>query len=45
MSEEYSYPISTILVSLILPIEVETATIFAFYPLVLVTELNLGKDL
>tara|TARA_A100001515_G_C4487565_1_gene182170 strand:- start:184 stop:399 length:216 start_codon:yes stop_codon:yes gene_type:complete len=45
LSEEYSYPISTILTSLILPIEVDTATILAFVPFSLITDLNFGSFL
>ena len=45
LSEEYSYPISTILTSFILPIEFETAIMLAFFPLELVTDLNLGSFL
>ena len=45
LSDEYSYPISTILTFFILPIEVDIATIFAFFPFALVTDLNLGSFL
>ena len=45
LSDEYSYPISTILTSLILPMDVDTATIFAFLPFALVIVLNLGSFL
>ena len=45
LSEEYSYPISTILTSFILPIDFDDATILAFIPLTLVTDLNLGSFL
>ena len=45
LSEEYSYPISTILTWLILPIEVDIPIIFAFLPLALVTDLNVGNFL
>ena len=45
LSAEYSYPISTILTSFILPIDVDTATILAFLPLTLVIVLNLGSFL
>ena len=42
LSEEYSYPISIILTSLILTIEVDIPIIFAFLPLALVIDLNVG---
>ena len=45
LSDAYSNPISTILTSLILPIDVDIATIFAFCPFTLVTDLNLGNFL
>ena len=45
LSDEYSYPISSILTSCILPIDVDTATIFALLPFVLVTDLNFGSFL
>ena len=40
LSEEYSYPISTILIFLILPIFLDDAIILASVPFVLLTDLN-----
>ena len=45
LSEEYSYPISTILIFLILPIFLDDAIILASVPFVLVTDLNCGNFL
>ena len=45
LSEAYSYPISTIRISLTVPIVVEIATRFAFLPLSLVTDVNPGNTL
>ena len=45
LSEEYSYPISTILTFLILPIFLDEAMIFASVPFVLLTDLNCGNFL
>ena len=45
LSDEYSYPISTILIFLILPISLEDAIIFASVPLSLLTDLNCGNFL
>ena len=43
VSDEYSYPISTILTFLILPIVFDEAFIFASVPLTLFTFLNCGN--
>ena len=45
LSEEYSYPISTILTFLILPISLEYAFKFASVPFVLLTFKNSGSFL
>ena len=45
LSEEYSYPISTILTFLILPIDDENGVIFALLPPSLLTETNFGSFL
>ena len=45
LSDEYSYPKSTILTSLILPMEVDNATTLAFFPLTLTIEENFGSCL
>ena len=45
LSEEYSYPISTILTFLILPIVFDDAIILASVPLTLLTFLNWGNFL
>ena len=43
LSEEYSYPMSTILIFLILPIVLDEAIIFASFPPSLLTDLNCGN--
>ena len=45
LSEEYSYPISTILTFLILPIVLDDAIMLASVPLTLLTFLNWGNFL
>ena len=45
LSEEYSYPISTILTFLILPIVFDEAIMLASVPLTLLTLLNWGNFL
>ena len=45
LSDEYSYPISTILTFLILPIVLDAAIMFASVPLSLLTFLNCGNFL
>ena len=45
LSEEYSYPTSTILTFLILPIVLDDAIIFASVPLTLLIFLNCGNFL
>ena len=45
LSDEYSYPISTILTFFMRPIELEVAIILAFVPLSLAIDLNFGSTL
>ena len=45
LSDEYSYPKSTILIFLILPIDLDDAIILASVPFSLFTDLNCGNFL
>ena len=45
LSDEYSYPKSTILIFLILPIDLDDAIMLASVPFVLLTDLNWGNFL